>query len=167
MIVESNWRIKWNRHSKEIMHAVNTCSCSLWRRKHREIDWERFCSFPSKEGGYINHPHWSSFPFGYFIVCLFIFFPIITTATSMLLNTTVQFLSAYNLYLRDVCRVKDKDRRKVAPNKSRCPILRRVRPFEVPVYRSLTVTEPWISSKKVAFLVRNVGSGATHQNRFT
>lgn len=99
-------------------------------------------------------------------VCLF-FFPIITTATSMLLNTTVQFLSAYNLYLRDVCRVKDKDRRKVAPNKSRCPILRRVRPFEVPVYRSLTVTEPWISSKKVAFLVRNVRSGATHQNRFT
>lgn len=95
-----------------------------------------------KRRGYINHPHWSSFPFGYFIVCLFIFFPIITTATSMLLNTTVQFLSAYNLYLKDVCRVKDKDRRKVAPNKSRCPILRRVRPFEVPVYRSLTVTEP-------------------------
>ena len=50
----------------------------------------------------------------------------------MLLNTTVQFLSAYTLYLKDVRRVKDKDRRKVAPNKSRCPILRRVRPFEVP-----------------------------------
>ena len=99
-------------------------------------------------------------------VCLF-FFSIITTATSMLLNTTVQFLSAYTLYLKDVRRVKDKDRRKVAPNKSRCPILRRVRPFEVPVYRSLTVTEPWISSKKAAFLVRNVRSGATHQNRFT
>lgn len=139
----------------------------VWRGKHREIDWERFCSFPSKEGGYINHPHRSSFPFGYFIVCLFIFFPIITTATSMLLNTTVQFLSAYNLYLKDVWRVKDKDRRKVAPNKSRCPILRRVRLLEVPVERSLTVTEPWISSKKVAFLVRNVRSGATHQNRFT
>ena len=99
-------------------------------------------------------------------VCLF-FFSIITTATSMLLNTTVQFLSAYTLYLKDVRRVKDKDRRKVAPNKSRCAILRRVRPFEVPVYRSLTVTEPWISSKNVAFLVRNVRSGATHQNRFT
>lgn len=99
-------------------------------------------------------------------VCLF-FFSIITAATSMLLNTTVQFLSAYTLYLKDVRRVKDKDRRKVAPNKSRCPILRRVRPFEVPVYRSLTVTEPWISSKKAAFLVRNVRSGATHQNRFT
>ena len=163
MIVESNWRIKWNRHSKEIMHAVNTISCSLWRRKHREIDWERFCSFPSKEGGYINHPHWSSFPFG-LIHCLFVYF---FSYYYNCFNTTVQFPSAYNLYLKDVCRVKDKDRRKVAPNKSRCPILRRVRPFEVPVYRSLTVTEPWISSKKVAFLVRNVGSGATHQNRFT
>ena len=145
------------------MQAVNTISCSLWRRKHRKIDWERFCSFPSKEGGYINHPHWSSFPFGYFIVCLFILFSIITTATSMLLNTTVQFLSAYTLYLKDVPRVKDKDRRKVAPNKSRCPILRRVRPFQVPVYRSLTVTEPWesrLSSK-------NVRSGATHQTWFS
>ena len=60
----------------------------------------------------------------------------------MLLNTTVQFLSAYTLYLKDVRRVKDKDRRKVAPNKSRCPILRRVRLLEVPVERSLTVTEP-------------------------
>ena len=168
MIVESNWRIKWNRHSKEIMHALNTISCSEFDGENIERSTESdSVHFPLKKEGTLTTRTGPLFPSVISLfVCLF-FFPIITTATFMLLNTTVQFLSAYTLYLKDVRRVKDKDRRKVAPNKSRCPILRRVRPFEVPVYRSLTVTEPWISSKKVAFLVRNVRSGATHQNRFT
>ena len=115
------------------MHALNTISCSEFDGENIERSTESdSVHFPLKKEGTLTTRTGPLFPSVISLfVCLF-FFPIITTATFMLLNTTVQFLSAYTLYLKDVRRVKDKDRRKVAPNKSRCPILRSVRPFEVP-----------------------------------